>query len=71
MTAAPAIDWVLLDHAAERPVAVGDVVSIDAGGLPIYRVVGVAGPVVWLDDERHARTDAVPLARFRWRGETH
>ena len=65
---ASAIDWTILDHAAATPVAVGDVVSTDAGGMPIYRVVALAGDQVWLDDERHAAVRVMPLDRFRWRG---
>lgn len=71
MATSHAIDWVLLDHTADRPVDIGDVVSVDAGGMPIYRVVAVEGRDVRLDDERHAATQVIPLARFRWRGETH
>jgi hypothetical protein len=70
MATSHAIDWVLLDHAADRPVDIGDVVSVDAGGMPIYRVIAVAGRDVWLDDERHS-AQVFPLERFRWRGETH
>ena len=67
MIAAPAIDWVLVDHQADRPVQVGDVVSADAGGMPIYRVVAVEGRQLRLDDERHT-AQVMPLDRFRWRG---
>lgn len=71
MAASHAIEWVLLDHAADHPVDIGDMVSVDAGGMPIYRVVALDGPSVWLDDERHARAQVIPLERFRWRGEAH
>jgi hypothetical protein len=71
MASSHAIDWVLLDHTAADPVHVGDVVSVDAGGMPIYRVVALDGRSVWLDDERHADAQVIPLDRFRWRGETH
>ena len=59
------LDWVLL---AKDAVAVGDMVSADAGGMPIYRVVKVAAGHVWLDDERHAAVREMPLDLFRWRG---
>lgn len=68
MPASHAIDWVLLDHTAVRPVDVGDVVSVDAGGMPIYRVVALEGRQVWLDDERHSGAQVLPIDRFRWRG---
>lgn len=62
------VEWVLLDHAAAEPVAVGDLVSVDAGGMPIYRVVKVTAGHVWLDGERHDAARELPLALFRWRG---
>lgn len=65
---ASAIDWKLLDHAAATPVEVGDVVSADAGGMPIYRVVALAGGQVWLGGDRDATARVMPLERFRWRG---
>ena len=71
MATSHAIDWMLLDHAADQPVDVGDVVSTDAGGMPIYRVVGLAGRQVQLANERDAVIGALPLERFRWRGAAH
>lgn len=63
-----AIQWVLLDHAADRPVRVGDVVSVEAGGMPIFRVVGLAGSKAWLDDEMGRVRRLTSLDAFRWRG---
>ncbi|TAJ70914.1 MAG: hypothetical protein EPO51_15480 [Phenylobacterium sp.] len=71
MATSHAIDWVLLDHTADRPVDIGDVVSVDAGGMPIYRVLGLEGRAVRVDDERHRDAQVIPLDRFRWRGGTH
>lgn len=68
MASKHAIDWILLDHASDHPVAVGDMVSVDAGGMPIYRVLGVAGGEIQLANERDAVVGALPLDRFRWRG---
>jgi len=68
MAISHAIDWVLLDHAADHPVDVGDVVSAEAGGMPIYRVLGVEGREVRLVDDRHHGAQVIPLDRFRWRG---
>ena len=62
------VEWMLLDHAATAPVAVGDLVSVDAGGMPIYRVVKLAAGHVWLDSERHDTVREMPLDLFRWRG---
>lgn len=67
MASSHAIDWVLLDHAADHPVDVGDMVSADAGGMPIYRVLALAGREVQLANERNAVVGAIPLDRFRWR----
>ena len=66
--ASAAIEWVLLDHAAERPVRVGDVVSVEAGGMPIFRVVGLAGAKAWLDDEAGRVRRLTSLDGFRWKG---
>lgn len=66
--ASAAIKWELLDHAAERPVQVGDVVSVEAGGMPIFRVVGLAGTKAWLDDEAGRMRRLTALDGFRWRG---
>lgn len=62
-----AIEWKLLDPAAPDPVQVGDVVSAEPGGMPIYRVIGRDGDRLRLDDERHAQ-QVLPLCAFRWRG---
>ncbi len=59
MATAHAIDWVLLDHAADRPVDIGDVVSIDAGGMPIYRVVALADGRAWQVGEAWAFDDTI------------
>lgn len=66
--ASAAVNWMLLDHAAERPVQVGDVVSVEAGGMPIFRVVGLAGTKAWLDDEMGRVRRLTALDGFRWRG---
>jgi hypothetical protein len=67
MASARAVEWRLLDPAAERPVEVGDLVSVEAGGMPILRVVGLAGRKAWLDDERGAVRRLASLDSFRWR----
>lgn len=61
-----AIQWTLLDPAAPEPVRIGDVVSAEPGGMPIYRVKALDGDRVRLDDERHAER-VLPLSIFRWR----
>ena len=59
-----AVDWVLL---ARNAVSVGDAVSADAGGMPIYRVVAVADGQAWLQDEQHANLRQAPLDSFPWK----
>lgn len=66
--ASAAINWELLDHGADRPVRVGDIVSVEAGGMPIFRVVGLAGTKAWLDDEMGRVRRLTTLDGFRWRG---
>ena len=61
------VDWALLDHTAAEPVTVGDLVSVDAGGMPIYRVVQLAGASVRVACEQGDERD-LPLSLFRWRG---
>jgi hypothetical protein len=58
------LDWVLLRKDA---VSVGDLVSADAGGLPIYRVVRVVDGKAWLVGERQPRVEVMPLDRFLWK----
>jgi len=62
------VDWALLDHAAAEPVKVGDMVSAEAGGLPIYRVVAFEAGRAWVAAAQGAPARALPLAAFRWRG---
>jgi hypothetical protein len=73
MTMAHTVYWSLLDHAAKEPVKVGDMVSADAGGLPIYRVMALEAGRAWVATasvapEARAPACAMPLTGFRWRG---
>lgn len=68
-TAPHRIDWALVDHAAAYPVRIGDLVSGDAGGMPIYRVVGLSGADVWVGDEQRPTVRMMPLSAFCWRGQ--
>jgi len=45
------VDWVLLDDAAQREVQVGDLVSVEAGGAPTWRVLKLTDGRAWLRDE--------------------
>ena len=66
MATSHAIHWALLDHTAEHPVEIGDIVSVEPGGMPIFRVLGMAGANVRCADERHP-AQILPLEGFRWR----
>lgn len=58
------IDWV---HLANDNVKAGDLVSAEAGGMPIYRVVAVEDGQALLQDERGAELQTMPLHRFHWK----
>ena len=45
-----ALDWVLMEPATDR-VSPGDLVSREAGGMPIYKVEDVSDGLVRLRDE--------------------
>ena len=64
---ASTVNWALVDHAASEPVRVGDQISADAGGMPVYRVIALAQGRALLADEQHAVTRELPLAGFCWR----
>ena len=61
------IDWEFLDSAAIRGVRAGDLVSADAGGLPIYRVMSLKDGRAWLRDIIDGADRVTPLAGFHWR----
>jgi hypothetical protein len=62
------LDWIPLDLAAREPVQVGDMISAEAGGLPIYRVVALDDGRAWLATRQGAPARMMPLDGFRWRG---
>jgi hypothetical protein len=59
-----AVDWVFV---SEDAVSVGDTVSADAGGMPVYRVMALANGQALLEDEQHAGQMQAPLDRFPWK----
>lgn len=63
-----ALDWAPLDHKATPPVEVGDLVSADAGGMPIYRVMAFEEGRAWVATAQGAPARAMPLEGFRWKG---
>jgi hypothetical protein len=67
MTTSRTMDWRLLDLSAAEPVKAGDLVSADAGVLPIYRVMAFEDGRAWVATAQGAPARAVPLSQFRWR----
>lgn len=59
-----AVDWIL---SSKDDVHVGDVVSADAGGMPIYRVMAIDHDVAVLEDDQHHAPVTAPLNRFPWK----
>ncbi len=47
----------------------GDLVSAEAGGLPIYRVLEVHDQRTWLREERTGRDHIAPVSALRWKLE--
>jgi hypothetical protein len=63
------LDWVLLEPATDR-VSVGDLLSIEPGGMPIYQVEAVSDGYVAVRDERRSQVKLRSLDGFRWRAAT-
>lgn len=66
MTNPRTLAWSLLDPAA-APAQVGEWVSLDAGGMPIYRIEALEDGLAWLRDDTHPQPLRLPLSQFRWR----
>jgi hypothetical protein len=65
------VDWVLLNEAAQAEVQVGDVVSVEAGGAPTYRVLRLAEGRAWLRDETRQMDCVAPLSQFHWKASLY
>lgn len=62
------VAWAPLDHSAREPVKIGDMVSAEAGGMPIYRVMALEEGRAWVATRQGAPARAMPLDSFNWRG---
>jgi hypothetical protein len=58
-----AVDWVLLSN---TKVKVGDLISTDAGGMPVYRVVALREGAA-LVEGAGASSHTVTLDHFTWK----
>jgi hypothetical protein len=63
------VDWVLLDEAAQRQVQVGDLVSVEAGGAPTWRVLKLTDGRAWLRDEVRGLDCVSALGQFHWKAQ--
>ena len=61
------VDWELLDEAARREVAVGDLVSVEAGGAPTWRVLKLTEGRAWLRDEARDMDCISAISQFHWK----
>jgi hypothetical protein len=61
------VDWVLLNEAAQKEVEVGDLVSVEAGGAPTFRVLRLDEGRAWLRDETGHMDCVAPLSQFHWK----
>ena len=64
------IDWVYLNLANPGEVRVGELISADAGGLPIYRVMALGDGRAWLKDLDDGSDCVTPLTAFHWKAVT-
>ncbi len=61
------IDWIYLNWATPADVHVGELVSAEAGGLPIYRVVALRDGRAWLKDLEDGSDRVTSLSAFHWK----
>ena len=61
------IDWQYLDLPSEETLRVGERVSAEAGGLPIYRVMALSDGRAWLRDEHEGIDRVAPISGFHWK----
>lgn len=61
------IEWVYLDRADESEVRQGELISAEAGGFPIYRVISLSNGRAWLKNLRDGTDRVSPLCEFHWK----
>lgn len=65
------VEWSFIDTESRTPLLRGDLVSAEAGGLPVYEVVGVSDGRIWLRDAQTHRDHVLPRNSVRWRMDRH
>jgi hypothetical protein len=66
---AATIDWVFLNPANVADVSVGELISADAGCMPIYRVMAIRDGRAWIKDLQDGADRVAPLSAFCWKAE--
>jgi hypothetical protein len=61
------IDWIYLNLATAADVGVGELISAEAGGLPIYRIIALKEGRAWLKDLEDGTDRVTPLSAFHWK----
>ena len=64
---APNIEWEYFDRDTLGMISEGALISAEAGGLPIYRVMRLGDGRVWLRDVLEGCDRVTPRAGFHWR----
>ncbi len=60
------IDWIYLNLGGGEA-RVGELVSAEAGGLPIYRIIALRDGRAWLKDLQDGADRVTPLTAFHWK----
>ena len=61
------VEWEYFDRDTLGVISVGALISTEAGGLPIYRVMSLKDGRAWLRDIIDGADRVTPLAGFHWR----
>ncbi len=64
---AATIDWQSIDDHQAPSLGIGEIVSAEAGGMPIYQVMGLVGGAAWLRDVETGGDRVMPLSALHWR----
>jgi hypothetical protein len=63
------MDWCYLDEDGLPSLKVGEFVSTEAGGMPIYRITSLGDGRAWLRNIDDGSDHLAPLGPFHWRAE--